>query len=58
MLDFYQLADESDRFLRVHRQVGRYHFRTTRDSLAQSYRWNTLATGIESMQEQNLLHAD
>ena len=45
----YQLADESDRLFRVHRQVGRYHFCTPCESLAQSHRRYALATGIESV---------
>jgi hypothetical protein len=52
----YQFTDESDSLLRVHRQVGRYHLRTPCESLAQSHSWYTLATGIESVQEQYLLH--
>ena len=52
----YQFADESDSLFRVHRQVGCYHLHTPRESLAQSRRWYTLATGIESVQEHYLLH--
>ena len=52
-----QFADELDSLLRVHRQVGRYHLRTTLESLAQRHRRYALATGIESVQEQDLLHA-
>ena len=49
LLAVYQLTDKSDGLLGMHRQVRRYHFRTTLESLAQSHRWHTLATGKESM---------
>jgi hypothetical protein len=53
LFTLYQIADESDSLLRVHRQVGRYHLRTPHKSPSQSHRRYALTTGIESMQEQD-----
>ena len=55
-LSLYQPADESNRLLRVHRQIRGYHFCTALESLAQSHRRYALATGIESMKKQYLFH--
>ena len=49
LLTVYQFTDESDCLLWVHRQVGRYHLRTSSESLAQSHCRYALATGIESV---------
>ena len=56
LLSLYQLTDESDCLLWTHRQVGCYHLRTFRESLAQSHCRYALATGVKSVKEQYLLH--
>ena len=51
-----QFTNKTDSLFRVHWQVRRDNIRLTLESLFQCNSWYALATGIETMQEQNLLH--
>ena len=50
----YQLTNEADCLLRVHRQVRRKHIHTPPESITQSQSRHTLAAGKEAMKKQNL----